>query len=161
RWLFPLHRRSARRFQPDVRRFGSLFAEALDGGHRHDVVRLEHFELERLFISRGERRAGHRRGRQVLIASPLMDLRPAILRPLLAGLYLVGGVIGVAAAPLKTATVTQTYNEVKVIAPSREDRPAAAGETISGDRGLRTGQASRAELEFPDRTLTRLGANTI
>src|SRR5262249_34692774 len=49
----------------------------------------------------------------------------------------------------------------KVIAPSREDRPAAAGETISGDRGLRTGQASRAELEFPDRTLTRLGANTI
>ena len=65
------------------------------------------------------------------------------------------------AAPLKQATVTQTYNEVKVVAPTRGDRAAAAGEKIEGDQGLRTGQASRAELEFQDKTLTRLGANTI
>ncbi len=65
------------------------------------------------------------------------------------------------AASLKEATVTQAYNVVKVVAPSREDRSAAAGDRITGDQGVRTGQASRAELEFIDRTLTRLGANTI
>ncbi len=65
------------------------------------------------------------------------------------------------AAALKQATVTQTYNEVKVVAPSRDDRPAAPGERITGDTGVRTGRLSRAELEFQDKTLTRLGANTI
>ena len=65
------------------------------------------------------------------------------------------------AAALKEATVTQTYNEVKVVAQSRADRSANSGDRITGDLGLRTGQQSRAELEFQDKTLTRLGANTI
>lgn len=69
--------------------------------------------------------------------------------------------LALAAGPLKDATVIQTYNVVKVVTGSRDDRPAATGDKLTGELGLRIGQASRAELEFQDKTLTRLGANTI
>ncbi len=85
---------------------------------------------------------------------------PAILRSVA---FLLGGffLTPLDAADLRSATVTQTFNEVKVIARDRGDEAATPGTTIRGELGVRTGQQSRAELEFQDRTLTRLGANTI
>ncbi|MBS0660590.1 MAG: FecR domain-containing protein [Verrucomicrobia bacterium] len=65
------------------------------------------------------------------------------------------------AADLKQATVTQTFNDVRVIAPDAADQPATSGARIEGEKGVKTGDKSRAELEFQDKTLTRLGANTI
>jgi quercetin dioxygenase-like cupin family protein len=65
------------------------------------------------------------------------------------------------AAALKSATVTRTFNEVRILPPNRESQSAQVGDVVSGQTGVVTGDQSRAELKFPDNTLTRLGANSI
>ncbi len=61
---------------------------------------------------------------------------------------------------LHRAEITQFYNDVKVIGPSGA-HPAAVQEVIEDGRGVRTGLDSRAELLFQDKSVTRLGANTL
>lgn len=65
------------------------------------------------------------------------------------------------AGTLKRAEITKIVNEVAIIKPGATERPAAVADVVQGELGVRTGQKSRAELLFPDDTLTRLGANTI
>lgn len=65
------------------------------------------------------------------------------------------------AATFKQAQVTQIQNDVRTITPPSAVRPSKLNETITANQGLRTGTKSRAELIFPDFSLTRLGANTI
>jgi hypothetical protein len=70
-----------------------------------------------------------------------------------------GGVWG---ADLSQAVVRQKVNVV-TLAPnlSAEARPAAEGTLIKDENVVRTGTDSRAELEFADLTLARLGSNSI
>ena len=44
------------------------------------------------------------------------------------------------------------------LAPEYQSRP---GDVVSGDSALKTGGNSRAELEFPDLTITRVGSNAL
>lgn len=84
---------------------------------------------------------------------------PALALLILLGLHLSGSpAIG---AALQRAEVTAVINQVKLLDPKRGDRDANVQDVVQGDLGLKTGVKSRAELLFQDRTLTRLGANTI
>ena len=65
------------------------------------------------------------------------------------------------AAPLKEANVTQIVKEVNLLPERAASRPAAVNDKVSERTAVRTGVESRSELTFPDRTLTRLGAQTI
>ncbi len=40
-------------------------------------------------------------------------------------------------------------------------RPAKPGDVVTGQTSVKTGADSRAELQFPDNTITRLGANAL
>lgn len=65
------------------------------------------------------------------------------------------------AANLQSADITRIYNRVEVLKPGSQAKPAAVNDTVTGAEAVRTGAQSRAELMFTDKTLTRLGANTV
>jgi DNA/RNA endonuclease YhcR with UshA esterase domain len=65
------------------------------------------------------------------------------------------------AAALKQAEFTRVINDVKILPEAAAPAPAKVGDTISGGTAVSTGVQSRAELRYPDKTLTRLGANSI
>jgi hypothetical protein len=76
------------------------------------------------------------------------------------GLMLAAGVAS--AADLSQAVVRQKVNVVTIASSqSAEARPASTGSIVRDDNVVRTGTESRAELEFQDLTLARLGANSI
>jgi hypothetical protein len=66
-----------------------------------------------------------------------------------------------AAEPLKSATVTHLRNEVLIAREGQAEHAAAERDTVAGKDVLRTGKKSRAELEFADKSIARLGSNTI
>jgi hypothetical protein len=72
------------------------------------------------------------------------------------------GVLPVGAIDLKESKFTQVVNDVQIISTvDNSKRPAAVEGTFKIPDVLRTGPASRAELVAEDRTITRVGANTI
>jgi hypothetical protein len=75
---------------------------------------------------------------------------------------LLGGAGPASAADLSQAVVRQKVNVV-TLAPNltAEARPAGAGTVIRDENVVRTGTESRAELEFADLSLARLGSNSI
>ncbi len=66
-----------------------------------------------------------------------------------------------AAAVFKQAEVTRVLNDVRVLPDQAAPATARIGDVINGKTAVATGTQSRAELRFPDKTLTRLGANTL
>jgi len=58
------------------------------------------------------------------------------------------------------ATVTQINNDVRYQPGDGAERRAAVRDIVRGSDLVRTGLKSQAELEFEDRTITRLGSNT-
>jgi hypothetical protein len=54
------------------------------------------------------------------------------------------------------AEVTKTVNLVSLLP---QDTRAVPGDVVKGNNALRTGGNSRAELQFPDLTITRVGSN--
>jgi hypothetical protein len=64
------------------------------------------------------------------------------------------------AKPLGQATVTETNNDVRYQAANSAERAAKLKDVIRGADSLRTGQKSQAEIEFEDKTITRLGSNS-
>ena len=64
------------------------------------------------------------------------------------------------AKPLGHATVTQVNNDVRFKPGAGEERAAKPKDVVKGSDTVRTGQKSQAELEFEDRTITRLGSNS-
>ncbi|HEY8901044.1 MAG TPA: FecR family protein [Chthoniobacterales bacterium] len=66
-----------------------------------------------------------------------------------------------AAGTLHSAAVTRVYNKVDILAPERPAVPARVGDGISGKTAVQTGNQARAELEFNDQTIARLGANSV
>src|SRR4029453_10128975 len=70
----------------------------------------------------------------------------------------VGYVATLWAAPFDQAEVTKTINLVSLLP---QDMRAAPGDFVKGDTALKTGGNSRAELQFPDLTITRIGSNAL
>src|SRR5947208_10300526 len=67
----------------------------------------------------------------------------------------------VIAADFQQARVTQVVQDVKVMPSGAAARPAAVNETVPQGSAVQTGVQSRSELTFQDKTITRLGENTI
>jgi hypothetical protein len=65
------------------------------------------------------------------------------------------------ASQKKEARVTQVIQDVQLVASNVAPRPAALNDNVQEGTAVRTGQASRTELTFTDKTLTRLGANSV
>src|SRR5262249_60942886 len=70
-------------------------------------------------------------------------------------------VTSVRGVQLRAARVTQVVNDVKVVLEKAPPRPVALSDLIRDGTPVSTGTQSRSELTFDDRTITRLGANTI
>jgi hypothetical protein len=65
------------------------------------------------------------------------------------------------AADLRESTLVQVVNEVKLAPPQAAEKDAKPNDIVRAPDKIRTGAKSRAELQAPDKTLTRIGANTI
>jgi hypothetical protein len=65
----------------------------------------------------------------------------------------VGQLAALRAEPFERAEVTKTINLVSLLP---RDTRAVPGDIIKGDAALKTGGYSRAELQFPDLTITRV-----
>src|SRR5207248_5680965 len=61
----------------------------------------------------------------------------------------------------KEARITQLILDVRVLAYHTAPRLASLNDNLIDGTGIRTGADSRAELTFPDLTITRVGANSI
>jgi hypothetical protein len=62
------------------------------------------------------------------------------------------------ADPFEQAEVIKAINLVSLLP---QDKQAARGDVVKGNTGLKTGGDSRAELQFPDLTITRVGSNSV
>ena len=60
--------------------------------------------------------------------------------------------------PFEQAEVTKAINVVSLLP---QDVRAGPGDIVEGDTALQTGGYSRAELRFPDLTITRIGSNSL
>lgn len=65
------------------------------------------------------------------------------------------------AEPFQQAEVTRVVNVVSLLRDQQKSQPAGVGDLVSGKTAVKTGADSRAELRFPDQTVTRLGANAL
>src|SRR6266568_3196988 len=66
------------------------------------------------------------------------------------------------AAQFTESTVTEIIKDVDVIpATTTASPPAALNQVVKAPDMVRTGAASRAELTAPDKSITRVGANTV
>ncbi len=64
--------------------------------------------------------------------------------------------------PFNSATVTRVENHVSIGNHNGgNERPAAVHDVVQADTYLFTQDESRAELEFPDHTIVRVGQNTV
>ena len=59
------------------------------------------------------------------------------------------------------AEVTKIINDVKLLTGTKTSRSASKGSVVSGNTAVRTGQKSRAQMDFPDASIVRLGANSV
>ena len=66
----------------------------------------------------------------------------------------------VSADELKEATVTQVVQDVKLHPSNASSRPAAVNDNVRQGTAVQTGDNSRSELTFTDKTMTRLGEKT-
>lgn len=83
-------------------------------------------------------------------------MKPLLILPAAALLAATAG-----AAPLKSATVSKVVNDVRIYGGSSDGQTATEGARIGSSNSVHTGRRSRAELTFPDTTLTRIGANSV
>ncbi|MFZ4681980.1 MAG: FecR domain-containing protein [Terrimicrobiaceae bacterium] len=65
------------------------------------------------------------------------------------------------AEPFQQAEVTKTVNSVSLLQSKQTPRPAETGDIVRGETAVKTGGDSRAELKFPDQTITRIGSNAL
>ena len=64
------------------------------------------------------------------------------------------------AAGYSKAEITRLHNDVKVLKENVAPKTASVGQEINPVTSVATGPDSRAELRFPDQSLTRLGSNS-
>jgi autotransporter-associated beta strand protein len=78
----------------------------------------------------------------------------------MAVLWLIGAGQSFAATP--AAKVTQSFGKIScTTSPSAKSESAASGTALSDGESLKTGKASLAELELANKTITRLGPETV
>jgi len=80
------------------------------------------------------------------------------------GVLFVGAVVGLsdcAAAPLQSAIFSELGGGVWVLEKEKPVRKAVLRSRVGGKSSVKTGEQSRAELEFDDKSLVRLGSNAI
>ncbi len=69
------------------------------------------------------------------------------------------------ALPFRSATVTRLQNKATIAELAggqvKASRPAAVDDVVLASKFLQTASDARAELEFPDKSLARVGSNTI
>ena len=70
----------------------------------------------------------------------------------------VGHLATLRAEPFNQAEVTKAINLVSLLP---QDTRAVPGDLVKGNTALQTGGNSRAELQFPDLTITRVGSNAL
>jgi len=81
---------------------------------------------------------------------------------LLAGLAFLPGMAAIASTPLTESTFTEIIRDAKVVAAANKSVvPAQTNMVFHAPDRVRTGAASRVEMTAPDKTITRIGANTI
>ncbi len=99
--------------------------------------------------------------RSIVVLSILKPLKSKIMK--IVQICAVSGLlIGMAnAAPLKTAVVTTVVNDVKLSERSEAAKAIGTGQAMGGSSTLITGRKSRAALTFPDKTVSRVGANSV
>ena len=73
-------------------------------------------------------------------------------------LLFAGHVATLRAEPFNQAEVTKAINLVSLLPQGTR---AAPGDLVKGNNALQTGGNSRAELQFPDLTITRVGSNAL
>lgn len=66
----------------------------------------------------------------------------------------------VAAKEFSSAIVTRKINDVKILETNKKAKLAKLKDVLSVNTMLQTGRRSRAELTFPDSSVSRLGSNT-
>src|SRR5438309_11299029 len=66
-----------------------------------------------------------------------------------------------AASDFGEAQVTQVVQDVKVVPAGAAPRPVTVNETIRQGNAVQTGVQSRSELTFKDKTITRLGEESL
>ena len=66
-----------------------------------------------------------------------------------------------AAAPLIESTFTEIIHDVNTLSVAGNAAPAKVSDVLKAPDRVRTGPESRAELTAPDKTITRVGANTV
>ena len=66
-----------------------------------------------------------------------------------------------AAAPLTEGTFTEIIHDVNTLSAAGNAAPAKVSDVLKAPDRVRTGPESRAELTAPDKTITRVGANTV
>lgn len=82
-------------------------------------------------------------------------------------IILVAGFVGAliaparAAVPLTSATIAEVKNNVSYQTNGVSARPAKLGDVVKDTDIVRTGERSLAELEFNDKTITRIGSQSI
>lgn len=85
-------------------------------------------------------------------------------KSLLLALLALGAMPGVTAnlfaAGYNKAEFTRLHNQVNVLKGEAAPKPAVVGQEITNVTSVATGPESRAELRFPDKSLTRIGANS-
>jgi hypothetical protein len=79
---------------------------------------------------------------------------------LIASLTMAGRFSGLA-APLTESTFTEIINEANILSAAGDAAPAKVNDVLKAPQRVRTGPQSRAELTAPDKTITRVGANTV
>ena len=62
---------------------------------------------------------------------------------------------------LRSAELTQVIKDVKVYRGKAAGKTANVGDKVDGATSVTTGRRSRAELTFQDKTITRLGQNSV
>lgn len=83
-------------------------------------------------------------------------------RTIFFGLWLMAGTaVGARGTALEEAVFSELDGKVWVVEQNRELRPAALKSRVGGRSSVKTGDRSRAEMEFADRSLVRLGSNAV
>jgi len=65
------------------------------------------------------------------------------------------------AAPFTEGTFTEIIRDVNTLSAAGDAAPAKVSDVLKAPDRVRTGPESRAELTAPDKTITRVGANTV
>jgi hypothetical protein len=72
-----------------------------------------------------------------------------------------GATLAAAATPLSSARVTEAKHDVLYKGETAGERAAKLDDVVRGADVLRTGERSLAEIEFDDKTITRLGSKSV